>query len=49
MAEDLNVILILKRFRGGGGAGEPFFGGASLEKFSRGRGGGQLKKHPVWN
>ena len=44
VSEDLNVILILKRFRGG--PVEVFFGGASLETFS---GEGQLKKHPVCN
>ena len=43
------MILIFKRFRGGGGqSGLFFWGGANFEKFSGGGGGGAVKKHPVW-
>ena len=45
MSEDLNVILILKRFRGGASRGI-FRGGQSRDIF---RGGGQLKKTPSKN
>ena len=44
MSEDLNVILILKRFRGG--QSRHLGGGGSLEKFQGG--GGGLKKTTLY-
>ena len=44
------MILIFKRYKGGGGgqSGHFFGWGASLETFSgEGGGGGAVKKHPV--
>ena len=40
------MILIFKRFRGGGQSGHFFGWGASLETFSGE--GGAVKNHPVW-